>query len=65
MFRLLKTVVFLVRICTTVAGLESGNLRFCNIKIYIGATNVFLAEKSLRLVRFVLLKIFSIMGAAL
>ena len=44
---------FLVRICTTVAGLESGNLRFCNIKIHIGATNVLFAEKNFRLVRFV------------
>ena len=46
-------------------GLESENLRFCSVKIYINATDLFLAEKSLRLVKFVLLKILSIMEAAL
>ena len=56
MFRFLKTVVFSVRICIMNVGLGSENLRFCSAEIYINATNAFLAEKSLRLVRFVLLK---------
>ena len=30
-------------------GLESENLRFCSIGIYINTTNVLLAEKNLRL----------------
>ena len=56
MFRFLKAVVFLVRMCIMNVGLESENLRFCSVRIYINATNVLLAEKSLRLVRFVLLE---------
>ena len=56
MFRFLRTVVFSVRICIMNVGLESENLRFCSAEIYINDTNAFLAEKSLRLVRFVLLK---------
>ena len=39
-----------------VVGLESGNLRFCSVEIYINTTNASLAEKNLRLMRFVLLK---------
>ena len=46
-------------------GLESENLRFCSVRIYINATDLFLAEKSLRLVKLCYLKILSIMGAAL
>ena len=56
MFRLLKTVVFLVEVCIMNVGLESENLRFCSVKFYINVTNLLFAEKSLRLVRFVLLK---------
>ena len=56
MFRFLKTVVFLVIMCITDVGSGSENLRFCSVRIYISATDLFLAEKSLRLVRFVLLK---------
>ena len=56
MFRFLKTVVFLVRMCIMNVGLETENLRFCSVLIYIDATNALLAEKSLRLMKFVLLK---------
>ena len=56
MFRFLRTVVFSVRICIMNVGLESENLRFCSVRFYINATNVLLAEKSLGLMRFVLLK---------
>ena len=56
MFRLLKTVVFLVRICTMNVGSESENSRFCSVRFYVDATNVLFAEKNLRLMRFVLLK---------
>ena len=56
MFRFLKSVVFFVRICIMNVGLEGENLRFCSVLIYINTTNALLAEKSLRLVRFVLLK---------
>ena len=56
MFRFLKAVVFSVRICIMNVGLESENLRFCSVRFYINATNVLLAEKSLGLMRFVLLK---------
>ena len=45
MFRFSKTVVFLVRACIMIVGLESENLRFCSIEIYINTTNVLLAEK--------------------
>ena len=48
MFRFLKTVVFLVRMCVMNVGLESEILRFCSTKVYIRATNVLLAEKNLR-----------------
>ena len=65
MFRFLKTVVFLVKLCIMSVASETENLRFCSVKVYINATNAFLAEKILRLVRFILLKILSIMGAAL
>ena len=65
MFRFLKAVVFLVIICVMNVGWESENLRFCSVEIYVSATDLFLAEKSLRLVRFMLLKILSIMEAAL
>ena len=56
MFRFLKSVVFLARICIMNVGLESEILRFCNTEIYINATNVLLAEKNLGLMRFMLLK---------
>ena len=56
MLLFLKTVVFLVRMCIINVGLESENLMFCSVKIYISTTNALLAEKSLRLMRFVLLK---------
>ena len=48
MFRFLKTVVFLVRICIINVGLESEILRFCSVLIYVSTTDLFLAEKSLR-----------------
>ena len=48
MFRFLKTVVFLVRMCITNVGWESEILRFCSVLIYVSATDLFLAEKSLR-----------------
>ena len=48
MFRFLKAVVFLVRMCIMVVCSETENLRFCSVKVYIKATNLFLAEKSLR-----------------
>ena len=53
MFRFLRTVVFLVRICIMTVCLEAENLRFCSVGFYIDATNALLAEKNLRLVRFV------------
>ena len=56
MFRFLKSVVFLVIMCIMNVGLETENLRFCSVKTYISATSALLAEKSLRLVRFMLLK---------
>ena len=65
MFRFLRTVVFSVRICIMNVVLESENLRFRSVLIYINTRNALLAEKSLRLVKFVLLKILSTMGAAL
>ena len=49
MFRFLKTVVFLVRICIVVVGLETENLRFCNVLIYINTTNALPAEKKLEI----------------
>ena len=48
MFRFSETVVFSVRMCIMNVGLESENLRFCSVKIYINATNALLAEKTLR-----------------
>ena len=48
MFRFLKTVVFLARMCIMNVGLKTEILRFCSIKAYIRATNVLLAEKNLR-----------------
>ena len=48
MFRLAKIVVFLVRMCIINVGLESEIFRFCSVRIYVSATNVLLAEKSLR-----------------
>ena len=48
MSRFLKAVVFLVIMCIMNVGLESGILRFCSVLIYISATDLFLAEKSLR-----------------
>ena len=48
MFRFLKAVVFLVRMCIMNVGWESENLRFCSVLIYVSATDLFLAEKSLR-----------------
>ena len=48
MFRFLKTVVFLVKLCIMSVASETENLRFCNTKVYIRATNVLLAEKNLR-----------------
>ena len=56
MFWSLRTVVFLVRICIMNVGLGSENLRFCSVKSYVGATNLFLAEKNMRMVKFVRLK---------
>ena len=52
----LKAVVFSVIMCAMNVGLGSEIFRFCSVKIYISATNVLLAEKSLRLMRFVLLE---------
>ena len=34
--------------CVINVGLESENLRFCSVLIYVSATDLFLAEKSLR-----------------
>ena len=51
--------------CIINVGSESGILRFRSVLIYINTTNALLAEKSLRLVKFVLLKILSTMRAAL
>ena len=48
MFRFLKAVVFLVRMCIMNVGWESEILRFCSVLIYVSATDFFLAEKSLR-----------------
>ena len=56
MSRFLKAVVFSVIMCAMNVGSGSGILRFCSVLIYINTTNALLAEKSLRLVRFVLLK---------
>ena len=56
MFRFLKTVVFLVIMCVMNVGSGSEILRFCSVRIYVSTTDLFLAEKSLRLMRFVLLK---------
>ena len=56
MFRFLKAVVFSVIMCIMNVGWGSENLRFCSVRIYVSATDLFLAEKNLRLVRFVLLK---------
>ena len=55
-FWLLKAVVFLVIMCVINVGSGSEIFRFCSVLIYVSATNVLLAEKSLRLMRFVLLK---------
>ena len=44
----MKVVVSLVRTCIINVGWESEILRFCSVKIYVSATNVLLAEKSLR-----------------
>ena len=52
----MKTVVFLVIMYAMNVGSGSEILRFCSVRIYIDATNVLLAEKNLRLVKFVLLK---------
>ena len=48
MFRFLKAVVFLVRMCIMNVGLESEIFRFCSVLIYVSATDALLAEKSLR-----------------
>ena len=48
MFRFLKAVVFLVRMCIMNVGLESEIFRFCSVLIYVNTTDLFLAEKSLR-----------------
>ena len=48
MFRFLKTVVFLIIMCVMDVDLESGIFRFCSVLIYVSATDLFLAEKSLR-----------------
>ena len=56
MSRFLRTVVFLVRMCTMNVGLEGENLSICSVRSYTNATSALLAEKSLRLMRFVLLK---------
>ena len=48
MFRFLKAVVFLVIMCVMNVGSGSGILRFCSVLIYVSATDLFLAEKSLR-----------------
>ena len=45
MFWFSETVVFLVIMCVMNVGLETENLKFCSVKIYIRATNVLLAEK--------------------
>ena len=52
MFRFLKAVVFLVIMCVMNVGSGSGILRFCSVLIYVSATDLFLAEKNLRLVKF-------------
>ena len=44
----LKAVVFSVIMCTMNVGSGSRILRFCSVLIYVDATNVLLAEKSLR-----------------
>ena len=56
MFWFLKAVVFLVIMCVMNVGSGSGIFRFCSVLIYVSATDLFLAEKSLRFMRFVLLK---------
>ena len=43
-----ETVVFFVRMCVMMACSETENLRFCSVLIYVSATDLFLAEKSLR-----------------
>ena len=48
MFPFLKAVILLVRMCVMNVGLESEILRFCSVLIYVSATDLFLAEKSLR-----------------
>ena len=48
MFRFLKTVVFLVRMCIMSVASETEILRFCSTKAYVRATDVLLAEKILR-----------------
>ena len=48
MFRFLRIVIFLVRMCIMIVGLETENLRFCSVLIYINTTKVLLAEKILR-----------------
>ena len=47
-FWLLKAVVFLVIMCVMNVGSGSGIFRFCSVLIYVSATDLFLAEKSLR-----------------
>ena len=48
MFRFLKAVVFSVIMCVMNVGSGSEILRFCSVLIYVSATDLFLAEKSLR-----------------
>ena len=52
MFRFLKAVVFLVIMCIMNVGSGSGIFRFCSVRFYTNATNALLAEKNLRLVKF-------------
>ena len=47
-FWFLKAVVFLVIMCIMNVGWGSEILRFCSVLIYVSATDLFLAEKSLR-----------------
>ena len=47
-FWFLKTVVFLVIMCAMNVGSRSEIFRFCSVRIYVSATDLFLAEKSLR-----------------
>ena len=47
-FWFLKAVVFSVIMRVMNVGWESEILRFCSVLIYVSATDLFLAEKSLR-----------------